>query len=324
MTDPAHPFELVTVVGGSGFLGDYVVNALAKRGYRVRVAVRRPNAARIPEVFGMVGQVHSVQANLRYPESVRHALRGAGAVVNLVGILQRSGAQTFEAVQAEGARTVAEAAAAVGARLVHVSALGAALGSGSADARSKAEGELAVKKARPDAVVFRPSLMFGPGDSFFNRFATLSRMLPVLPLAGADTRFQPVYAGDVAEAIARAVDGQAQPGGIYELGGPEVLTFRQCLERVLQVTGRRRALLPVPFGIAQAMGNVLQHLPGGLLTADQVRMLRFDTIVSEPARAEGRTLEGLGIEPTALDLVLPTYLARFRPQGEFTQIRPVG
>ena len=237
MTDPARPFELVTVFGGSGFLGEYVVNALAKRNYRIRVAVRSPNTARTPQVFGMVGQVQAVAANLRSRDQVARAVRGAGAVVNLVGILQPSGAQTFAAVQAEGAETVAEAAAAAGARLVHVSALGADLASGSAYARSKAEGEVAVKRARPDAVVLRPSLIFGPGDSFFNRFAALSRMLPVLPLAGADTRFQPVYAGDVAEAVARAVDGAVPGGRTYELGGPETRTLRELVDYMLETVG---------------------------------------------------------------------------------------
>jgi NADH dehydrogenase len=201
---------------------------------------------------------------------------------------------------------------------VHVSAIGADRPTTIPYLRSKAEGEAGIQEAVPETVIMRPSIVFGPEDGFFNRFASMSRFAPALPLiGGGQTRFQPVYAGDVAEAIARAVDGEAQPGGVYELGGPEVLTFRECLERMLQITGRSRALLPIPFGIAQSMGSVLQYLPGKMLTPDQVRMLRFDTVVSERARAEGRTLEGLGIAPTALDLVLPTYLARFRPQGEF-------
>jgi NADH dehydrogenase len=326
MPDPARPFELVTVFGGSGFLGQYVVNALARRGYRMRVAVRRPNAARMPEVFGMVGQVQEVQANLRYPRSVRQAVRGAGAVVNLVGILQRSGAQTFEAVQAEGAGAVAEAAAEAGARLVHVSAIGADLASGSAYARSKAQGEVAVRKARPDAVVVRPSLMFGPGDSFFNRFAALSRMLPVLPLAGADTRFQPVYAGDVAEAIARAIDGTAAGGRTYELGGPEIRTLRELVAYMLDVIERKRLVVSLPPRLARIQATVLEALDFALLglvpdnlklTRDQVILLQHDNVVSDAAVSEGRTLEGLGIAPTAMEAIVPSYLVRFRRYGQF-------
>jgi uncharacterized protein YbjT (DUF2867 family) len=327
MTDPARPFspQLVTVFGGSGFLGDYVVNALAKRNYRVRVAVRRPNMAGVPQVFGMVGQVQAVQANLRFPSSVAQAVRGADAVVNLVGILQPKGAQTFEAVQSDGARTVAEAAAAVGARLIHVSALGADLASGSAYARSKAQGEVAARKACPEAVVFRPSLMFGAGDSFFNRFATLSRMLPVLPLAGAETRFQPVYAADVAEAIALAVDG-AVAGGTYELGGPEIRTLRELVAYMLEVVERKRLIVSLPPSLARLQASVMEALdlvtlgllPDAFkLTRDQVVLLQRDNVVSEAAIKEGRTLEGIGIVPTALEGTVPSYLVRFRKRGQF-------
>jgi uncharacterized protein YbjT (DUF2867 family) len=326
MTDPARPFELVTVFGGSGFLGEYVVNALAKRNYRVRVAVRNPNTARTPQVFGMVGQVQAVAANLRSRDGVARAVRGAGAVVNLVGILQPSGSQTFAAVQAEGAATVAEAAAAAGARLVHVSALGADLASGSAYARSKAEGEVAVQRARPDAVVLRPSLIFGPGDSFFNRFAALSRMLPVLPLAGADTRFQPVYAGDVAEAVARAVDGAVAGGRTYELGGPETRTLHELVDYMLATVERKRLVLSLPPRLARIQATLLEALdlvtlgllPNDLkLTRDQVALLQQDNVVSEAAVAEGRTLPGLGIAPTAMEAIVPSYLVRFRQRGQF-------
>jgi len=326
MTDPARPFELVTVFGGSGFLGEYVVNALAKRNYRIRVAVRSPNTARTPQVFGMVGQVQAVAANLRSRDQVARAVRGAGAVVNLVGILQPSGAQTFAAVQAEGAETVAEAAAAAGARLVHISALGADLASGSAYARSKAEGEVAVKRARPDAVVLRPSLIFGPGDSFFNRFAALSRMLPVLPLAGADTRFQPVYAGDVAEAVVRAVDGAVPAGRTYELGGPETRTLRELVDYMLETVERKRIVVSLPPRLARMQATLLEALdlvtlgllPNDLkLTRDQVVLLQQDNVVSEAAVAEGRTLPGLGIAPTAMEAIVPSYLVRFRQRGQF-------
>jgi NADH dehydrogenase len=328
MTDPARPFspQLVTVFGGSGFLGHYVVNALAKRNHRVRVAVRRPNLAGLPQAFGMVGQVQAVQANLRFPGSIEHAVRGAGAIVNLVGILQRNGAQTFDAVQADGARAVAEAAAAAGARLIHVSAIGADLASESAYARSKAEGEVAVRKARPDAIVFRPSLLFGQGDSFFNRFATLSRMLPVLPLAGAETRFQPVFAGDVAEAIARAVDGAVPDGRTYELGGPEIRTLRELVDYMLAVVERKRPVVSLPPSLARLQATVMETLdlvtlgllPDELkLTRDQVTLLQRDNVVSEAAVKERRTLQGLGIAPTAMGAIVPSYLVRFRRRGQF-------
>jgi NADH dehydrogenase len=326
MTDPARPFspQLVTVFGGAGFLGRCVVNALAKRNYRVRIAVRRPHVAGPDKNFGAVGQVQAVQANLRYPESVAQAVRGAEAVVNLVGILQPRGAQTFEAVHAEGARAVAAAAA--GARVIHVSALGADLASQSAYARSKAEGEIAVRRAREDAVVVRPSLMFGHGDSFFNRFASLSRMLPVLPLAGADTRFQPVYAGDVAEAIARAVDGTVAAGRTYELGGPEIRTLRELVQYMLRVIERRRLIVSLPPSLARAQATVMEALDFALLglvpnnfklTRDQVALLQHDNVVSEAALREERTLQGIGIAPTAYEAVVPAYLVRFRKRGQF-------
>ena len=328
MTDPARPFspQLVTVFGGSGFLGHYVVNALARRNYRVRVAVRRPHKAGLLQNYGFVGQVHSVQANLRYPASVAQAVQGAGAVVNLVGILQPSGAQTFNAVQAEGARMVAEAAAAVGARVVHVSALGADPSSGSAYARSKAEGELAVRQARGDAIVLRPSVMFGAGDTFFNRFASLGRMLPVLPLAGAETRFQPVFAGDVANLIARAVEGSVPGGRTYELGGPEIRTLRELVEYTLRVIERKRLIVSMPPALARLQATVMEALDFALLglvpnqfklTADQVTLLQRDNVVSEAALREGRTLEGIGIAPTAFEAIVPSYLVRFRKRGQF-------
>jgi NADH dehydrogenase len=328
MTDPARPFspQIVTVFGGAGFLGRYVVNALAKRNYRVRIAVRRPHVAGPAKNFGMVGHVHAVQANLRYPESVLHAARGAEAVVNLVGILQPRSAQTFEAVHVEGARTVAEAAAAAGVRVIHVSAIGADLASASAYARSKAEGEIAVRRAQEDAIVFRPSLMFGPADSFFNRFAALSRMLPVLPLAGADTRFQPVFAGDVAAAIARAVDGTVPAGRTYELGGPAIRTLRELIDYMLQVTERRRLILSLPPGLARTQATLMEALDFVLLglvpnnfklTRDQVTLLQRDNVVSEAALREGRTLQGIGIAPTAFEAVVPSYLKRFRKRGQF-------
>jgi uncharacterized protein YbjT (DUF2867 family) len=323
MPGPTSSAKLVTVFGGSGFLGRYVVQALVKRGHRIRVAVRRPDLAGHVQPLGMVGQIKAIQANLRYRWSVDRAVEGADAVVNLVGILAEGGRQTFDAVQAFGPRAVGEAARAAGiSNVVHVSAVGADQPSTIGYIRSKAEGEAGLHEAVPDAVIIRPSIVFGPEDHFFNRFAALARMSPVLPLiGGGNTKFQPVYAGDVGEAIARAIDGDALHGTIYELGGPEVLTFRQCMERMLQVTGRKRVLAPVPWFAARMLGRVGQHLPGAPITLDQVRMLRFDNVVSADAKRDKRTLEGLGVEPTALEIVLPTYLGRFRERGQFTQVR---
>ncbi|MGY3449061.1 complex I NDUFA9 subunit family protein [Bradyrhizobium sp. USDA 4353] len=310
---------LVTVFGGSGFVGRNVVRALAKRDYRIRVAVRRPELAGHLQPLGRVGQIHTVQANLRYPDSVAAALRDSHVAINLVGILTESGAQTFDAVQAEGAATVAKAAAAAGARLVHVSAIGADANSASSYARAKAAGEAASLAAVPEAVIMRPSVVFGPEDQFSNRFAGLARIAPFLPLVGGgETKMQPVYVGDVATAVADAVDGKAQPGATYELGGPEVLSFREILKIILDITDRDRALLPLPFGLAKLQAAFLQFAPGPLkLTPDQVELLRHDNIVSEAAKAAGLTLQGLGITPDSLEAIGPQYLWRFRPAGQF-------
>src|SRR5579863_9427419 len=311
---------LVTVFGGSGFLGRAVVRALCKRDYRIRVAVRRPELAGHLQPPGKVGQIHAVQANLRYPTSVEAAMRGADIAVNLVGILAQSGAQTFDAVQAEGAETVAKAAAAGGARLVHVSAIGANANSTSRYARSKAAGEQAVLEAVPSATIFRPSVVFGPEDDFTNRFAALARISPALPLIGGGvTRLQPVYVGDVATAIADAVDGKAKAGSTYELGGPEVLSMREIMEIILSITERDRMLMSLPFGIAKLQALFLQFAPGAFkLTPDQVELLRSDNVVSEAAKSAGLTLEGLGIAPDSLEGVAPQYLWRFRKAGQFT------
>ncbi|MGH6923783.1 MAG: complex I NDUFA9 subunit family protein [Propylenella sp.] len=323
MQAPRNSAKLVTVFGGSGFIGRYVVQALAKRGHRIRVAVRRPDLAGHVQPLGMVGQIKPIQANLRYRWSIDRALEGADAAVNLVGIFHDQGRQTLDAVQAFGPRAIGEAARAAGlSEVVHVSAIGADQPSTIGYIRTKAEGEAGVLEAFPDAVVMRPSIVFGPEDNFFNRFAAMARMAPALPLiGGGKTRFQLVFAGDVGEAIARAVDGNARHGAIYELGGPEVLTFRECMERMLEITKRRRVLVPVPWPIARIMGQVGEFLPGKPLTRDQVRMLRFDNVVSEDATRDNRTLAGLGIEATALEVVLPTYLTRFREHGQFTQAR---
>lgn len=316
---PSNLDTLVTVFGGSGFLGRNVVRALCKRDYRVRVAVRRPELTGYLQPLGKVGQIHCVQANLRYPASVEAAMRGAQIAVNLVGILAESGPQTFQAVQAAGAGTVAKAAAAVDAELVHVSAIGASETSSSRYARAKAAGEKAVLAALSSATIMRPSLVFGPEDQFTNRFAALARLSPALPLIGGGlTRLQPVYVGDVATAIADAVDGKAKAGAIYELGGPEVLTMREIMQMILAITDRDRMLVTLPFALAKLKAMFLQFAPGALkLTPDQVELLRSDNVVSEAAKAAGLTLEGLGIAPDSLEAVVPQYLWRFRPAGQF-------
>ena len=309
---------LVTVFGGSGFLGRHVVRALCKQGYRVRAAMRHPDLAIHLQPLGRVGQVHAVQANLRHPASVAAAARDADIVINLVGILFERGRQRFGAVQGEGPSVVARAAAANGARMIHVSAIGADKDSPSLYARSKAAGEEAVFAASPGAVVFRPSILFGPEDSFFNRFAGMARFSPFLPLIGGGaTRFQPVFAGDVAKAIAKAARGEAKAGQIYELGGPEVKTFKELMEYVLATIERRRLLLPLPFGLAEMQAMFLELMPKPLLTRDQVRLLRHDNVVSDDARRDGRTLAGLGIDATAIPLIVPSYLWRFRKTGQF-------
>jgi NADH dehydrogenase len=310
---------LVTVFGGSGFLGRNVVRALAKREYRIRVAVRRPELAGHLQPLGRVGQIHAVQANLRYPASVEAAMRDAQAAVNLVGILTEGGEQSFDAVQGKGAATVARATAAVGGRMVHVSAIGADENSLSSYGRSKAAGEKAVLAAIPAATILRPSVVFGPEDQFTNRFAALARMSPALPLIGGGVnRMQPVYVGDVATAVADAVDGKTKPGGTYELGGPEVLTMREIMEVILAITERRRMLVSLPFGLAKLQALFLQFAPGALkLTPDQVALLRTDNVVSDAAKAAGLTLEGLGITPDSMEAIAPQYLWRFRAAGQF-------
>jgi NADH dehydrogenase len=310
---------LVTVFGGSGFLGRNVVRALCKRDYRIRVAVRRPELAGHLQPLGKVGQIHAVQANLRYPASVEAAMRDSHVAINLVGILAESGAQTFDAVQGIGAGSVAKAAAAVGARMVHVSAIGADEQSLSRYARAKAAGEKAVLSAVPSATILRPSVVFGPEDQFTNRFAALARMSPALPLIGGGmTKLQPVYVGDVATAVADAVDGKTKAGATYELGGPEVLTMREIMEVILATTERHRMLVPLPFGLAKLKAAFLQFAPGALkLTPDQVTLLRSDNVVSDAAKAAGLTLEGLGIQADSLEAIAPQYLWRFRAAGQF-------
>jgi uncharacterized protein YbjT (DUF2867 family) len=320
MTTVAQVPPLVTVFGGSGFLGRHVVRALARRGYRIRVAVRNPNVAHHLQPLGNVGQIQAVQANLRVRWSVDRAVQGADHVINLVGILFESGRNSFDAVQDFGARAVAEAARAAGATLTHVSAIGADIDSDIPYARTKALGEQAVLETLPDAVILRPSIIFGPEDGFFNRFAKIARMSPVLPLiGGGETKFQPVYVADVAEAVANAVDGKLAGGRVYELGGPETLSFKECLEKLLEVIDRKRIMLPMPWGIARLQGRIMGLLPNPLLTADQVDLLRTDNVVSSAAQGEGRTFEAIGIAPQAMDAILPSYLWQYRPAGQFNK-----
>jgi NADH dehydrogenase len=325
--------RLVTVFGGSGFIGRHVVRALARDGWRIRVACRRPDLAGHLQPSGRVGQIHAMQANLRYPASVAAAVRGADAVVNLVGILTETGRQKFDSVQAFGARAVARAAREAGVKtLVQMSALGADPQSDSAYARSKAAGEAAALEYFPEANVQRPSIVFGPEDDFFNRFAAMARMSPALPLiGGGQTRFQPVYVGDVAQVVSRALGGETVPGAVYELGGPEVKTFRELMEFTCATIGRKRLLAPVPFGAAHYMAlgtEVAATVSLGLFpkllltTRDQVRMLQRDNVVSASAQAEHRTFEGLGIAPEAIETIVPTYLYRFRSAGQFERQRP--
>ena len=319
--------RLVTVFGGSGFVGRHVVRELANRGWRVRVACRRPDLAFFLQPLGRVGQVVAIQANVRDARSVAAAVQGADAVVNLVGVLAESGRQSFEAVHGFGAGLIGKAATEAGIRsVVHVSAIGADLESSAAYARTKARGEAAIREAAPDTIIFRPSIIFGPEDGFFNRFAAMARIMPVLPLVGADTKFQPVFVGDVATAIADALGGKIKAGSTYELGGPEVATFKDLVAYVCEVAGRKRLLAPLPFGAGRAMAlvtEIVSKLSLGLFpamlttTRDQVEMLRTDNVVSEAAKAEGRTLEGLGVETESFRAVAPTYLWRYRATGQY-------
>jgi NADH dehydrogenase len=323
MTEILQTPKLVVVFGGSGFVGRHVVRALAKRGYRIRVPCRRPDLAGHLQPLGNVGQIQPVQANVRMRWSVDRAVQGADHVINLVAILHETGRQKFSAVHDFGARAVAEAARSVGAGLTHISALGADAQSESGYARTKALGEKAVLETIKDAVIFRPSINFGPEDGFFNRFANMARFSPVLPLiGGGETKFQPVYVGDVAEAVARSVEGKIEGGRIYELGGPSVLTFRECMEEMLTVIDRKRMLVPVPWWVANLQASILGLLPNPLLTKDQVLQLREHNIVTEAAIRDKRTLSGLGIQPQSLGTILPSYLWRYRAAGQF-QRKPV-
>ena len=312
---------LVTIIGGSGFVGRHIAQRMARRGWRVRVACRRPNEAMFVRPYGTVGQVEPVQCNIRDEASTRAVIHGADAVINCVGLLSEWGRNTLKACQAEGAGRVARLAAEEGvARLVHLSAIGADAASNSEYARTKAAGEAAVTAAFPNAVILRPSVVFGQDDGFFNRFAGMARLMPlVLPVVGAATKFQPVWVEDVAEAAAKGAAGEAGPG-TYELGGPTVYTLRAAIELMLKVTRRRRLIVNLPFFLARIDAWFLQMLPNPLLTVDQVRLLEHDNVVSEGAA----TLADLGIQPTAAEGVIESYLYAYRPQGQYTQLTENG
>ena len=312
--------KLITIIGGSGFAGRHIVRALAKRGYRIRVACRRPDLAGHVQPLGTPGQIMPVQANVRFPASLAAACDGAFAVINLTGVLFSSGAQSFDAVHVFGAEASAKAARAAKARMfIQMSALGASATSSSTYAQSKAEGEARAKASFPGAIILRPSIIFGPEDQFFNRFASLARFAPALPLiGGGNTKFAPVFVGDVAEAVARLIDRGEADGRIHELGGPEELSFKQLMRFTLDTIGRRRLLVPVPWGIAKIQAMVLGLLPNPLLTTDQVELLKTDNVVSEQARRDRRTLEGLGVTPRGIEGIVPSYLYRYRKAGQFT------
>ncbi|WP_341212612.1 complex I NDUFA9 subunit family protein [uncultured Limimaricola sp.] len=315
---------LVTIYGGSGFLGRYITRRLAQQGWRIRVACRRPEEAQFVRTYGVVGQVEPIFCNIRDDDSVRGAMTGADAVVNCVGVLAEKGRNTFKAVQEEGPERIARIAAELGVtRMVQISAIGADAESESEYARSKAAGEASVLRHMPQSVILRPSILFGAEDEFFNRFASMAQISPVIPVVGADTKFQPVHADDVAHAAALAVTGHAAPG-VYELGGPDVHTFRELITQMLHMIRRRRMVLALPFGVGRLMaiaGGLVQMLTLGLvrapITADQVANLRRDNVVSSGSKG----FADLGIEPIAMEAVLPDYLWRFRPSGQYLSIK---
>ncbi len=320
--------RLVTVFGGSGFVGRHVVRALARDGWRIRVACRRPDLAFHLQPLGRVGQIQAVQANVRHPGSVSAAVHGTGAIVNLVGILTPKGRQNFDAVHAFGSRTIARAAAEAGiANFIQMSALGADANSASSYARTKAQAEDAVRALVPTAQIIRPSVMFGPEDDFFNRFAAITRMSPVMPLfGGGQTRFQPVYVGDVAQAIRLLLGSNASTSRIYEFGGPETKTFEELLRYIAAETERKRLFVPTPWAVARVQAFLLELVnmlslgiwPDWLtVTRDQIALLQSDNVVTQNAIDEGRTLQGLGISPESIETIVPTYLYRFRKAGQF-------
>ncbi|UAB88703.1 complex I NDUFA9 subunit family protein [Ruegeria sp. SCSIO 43209] len=317
--------KLVTIYGGSGFVGRYIARRMAAEGWRVRVAVRRPNEAMFVRPYGAVGQVEPILCNIRDDASVSAAMHGVDAVVNCVGVLNELGKNAFDAVQAEGAERIARLAAAQSIdRMVHISAIGADPESDSEYARTKAQGEAGVLQHMPGAVILRPSVIFGTEDQFFNRFAGMTRMSPFLPLVGAETKFQPVYVDDVAQAAVQGVLGKAS-AGVYELGGPEVKSFRALMQQMLDVIHRRRIIIGMPFWAAKIMAGVLdiakfvsfQLFPNNILTRDQLKNLRRDNVAADDAKG----FSDLGIEPATLESVLPEYLWKFRPAGQYDDIQ---
>jgi uncharacterized protein YbjT (DUF2867 family) len=313
--------RLVTIFGASGFLGRHAVRALARQGFRIRAVVRRPAHANHLPPMGHVGQIQLFRGNVREQAQVKAALAGAQIAINLTGILYQRGAQSFEAVHVRAAQSIAEQARATGcAAFVHISAIGADEKSESRYARSKGEGERRVREAFPDATILRPSIVFGPEDQFFNRFAALAKSLPVLPLVGGgSTRFQPVFVGDVAAAIVRALDDSTTRGKLFELGGPGIYTFRELMEFILRQTARKRLLVTIPFPVATLQALFLQFLPGLLLTPDQVRLLKIDNVVGDGAL----DLAGLGIRPNSIEAEVPAYIWRYRPKGQYETAVPV-
>lgn len=313
MVMPKSEAKLVTIIGGTGFVGRYIAQAMARRGWLVRCACRRPFEADFLKPYGTVGQVMAVQCNIRDEASTRAALQRTQAVVNCVGILQSSGKNTFEAVQHEGAARLARIAAEEGVEaFVQISAIGADPDSPAEYGRTKAAGEEAVQDAFPGAVILRPSIIFGPEDEFFNRFATMAQFSPVVPLIGEDTRFQPVWVEDVAKAAAMAAAGEVEPG-IYELGGPNIYTFRELMELMLHTIRRRRLLVGLPFGLARLQAWFLEFLPNAPLTRDQVEMLKRDNVVADGAKG----FEAFGITPTAPEAVIEDYLYAYRKYGQY-------
>jgi len=312
--------KIATIFGGSGFVGRHVVGILAKDGYQIRVAVRRPDLAFHLQPQGNVGQIQNVQANLRFPWSIERAIEGSDVVINLVGILAESGKQNFQDVHVEGARLIAEHCKKRKIPLVHVSALGADIESSSDYYSTKAKAEQLVRKALKSAIILRPSIIFGSKDNFFNKFAAIAVISPFLPLiGGGKTLFQPIYVGDVAKAVALAAKGALLSGKTYELGGVEVLTFRQCLEQVLHYTGRSNGLISIPWSLAALMARLTGWIPGAPLNRDQVEMLKTDSVVSQNSTRQRLTLSGMGIEAKNLASVLPTYMMRFRVHGQYSK-----
>lgn len=317
--------KLVTVIGGSGFLGHQVVRRLARDGYRIRVTTRKPSHALSLQPIGNVGQIALLKADIRNEAELARAVEGASIVINLVGILKPSGGRSFDGIHHEGAANIARLAAKAGVgRLVHISAIGADPKSNSSYAASKGEGEAAVREAFPRATILRPSVVFGQGDGFFNRFAGLMRMSRVaFPLfGGGTTKFQPVFVGDVADAVANAIADSRTQGRTYELGGPAIYTLKDVLELVAKTTERKRMWVPIPFFLLDLGAVLTGWLPFAPVTLDQARLLRKDNVVKAgPDAASVGTLKDLGVQPTAVEAVLETYLYPYRPTGQYAEPR---